>query len=171
MNLINIAASILKPPPSRLVDYYLFLKINKGLELTLISFRWRVFLICQNCTICTAQTAISPSSYYYYSSVTQVMRSIMFALPSVWFMCQITPSWSVTVCQCKFRQGAVKVPTSLRRSWFDTIITLGGSPTAVAAPPMLVKITSAIRTCLGSRLSTSHNLQNQTETEKPFSPD
>lgn len=29
---------------------------------------------------------------------------------------------------------------------------------AVAAPPMLVKITSAISTCLGSRLSTSHSL-------------
>ncbi len=38
------------------------------------------------------------------------------------------------------------------------MMTLGGSPTAVAAPPMLVKMTSAIRTCLGSRLSTSHNL-------------
>lgn len=57
------------------------------------------------------------------------------------------------------RKKQIKMPTSRRRFWLDTIITLGGSPTAVAAPPILVKITSAIRTCLGSRLSTSHNLQ------------
>lgn len=50
------------------------------------------------------------------------------------------------------------VHTSFLSSCFETIITFGGSPTAVAAPPIFVKITSAIRTCLGSRLSTSQSL-------------
>lgn len=51
------------------------------------------------------------------------------------------------------------VHTLFLSSCFETIITFGGSPTAVAAPPIFVKITSAIRTCLGSRLSTSQSLQ------------
>lgn len=68
--------------------------------------------------------------------------------------------WGDAVFQVRTnRKKEIKMPTSRRRFWLDTIITLGGSPTAVAAPPILVKITSAIRTCLGSRLSTSHNLQ------------
>lgn len=73
-------------------------------------------------------------------------------------MCHIT---EVLLCLSlgQIERSQIKIPTSRRRFWLDTIITLGGSPTAVAAPPILVKITSAIRTCLGSRLSTSHNLQ------------
>ena len=38
-------------------------------------------------------------------------------------------------------------------------MTLGGSPMAVAVPPMLENITSAIRTYFGSSSSTSHSLQ------------
>lgn len=55
------------------------------------------------------------------------------------------------------------VRTIFLSSWLETIMTFGGSPMAVAAPPMFVKITSAIRTCLGSRLSTSHNLSQMEE--------
>lgn len=58
-----------------------------------------------------------------------------------------------------FSSQTTAVHTLLLSSCFETIITFGGSPTAVAAPPIFVKITSAIRTCLGSRLSTSQSLQ------------
>lgn len=43
-------------------------------------------------------------------------------------------------------------------TWLEMMITLGGSPTGVAAPPILEKMTCAIRTCLGSMFLISHNL-------------
>lgn len=50
-------------------------------------------------------------------------------------------------------------PTLSFISELDTIITLGGSPMAVAVPPMLENKTSAIKMFLGSRFNTSHNLE------------
>ena len=42
-------------------------------------------------------------------------------------------------------------------------MTLGGSPTAVAVPPMLENTTSAISTGRGSRFSTWHSLKRGIE--------
>ena len=39
------------------------------------------------------------------------------------------------------------------------MMTLGGSPTAVAAPPMLLNITKIIKTGPDSTLDASHNLK------------
>lgn len=50
-------------------------------------------------------------------------------------------------------------PTFSFISELDTIITLGGSPMAVAVPPMLENKTSAIKMFLGSKFNTSHNLE------------
>lgn len=41
------------------------------------------------------------------------------------------------------------------------MMTLGGSPTGVAAPPMLEKMTSQMRMCLGSSSMTSQSLQTR----------
>ena len=60
--------------------------------------------------------------------------------------------------QLKGRRG---VGTVSAMSWLPTMMTFGGSPIAVAVPPMLLNITSAMRTCFGSIAITSHNLKQQ----------
>ena len=57
----------------------------------------------------------------------------------------------------KWVQRYVKFVTLLDKA--PTMMTLGGSPMAVAVPPMLEKRICAISKRFGSRLSTSHNLQ------------
>ena len=44
-------------------------------------------------------------------------------------------------------------------SLLETMITFGGSPIAVAVPPMLENITSAIKIFFGSKFNTSQSLQ------------
>lgn len=63
----------------------------------------------------------------------------------------------------------MQVHTIFLSSWLETIMTFGGSPMAVAAPPMFVKITSAMSTCLGSRFSASHNLPQREGVQGPLS--
>ena len=50
------------------------------------------------------------------------------------------------------------VHTALAMLTFPTISTLGGSPIAVAVPPMLENRTSAMRICIGSNPKASLNL-------------
>lgn len=130
--------------------HHLHISINKG------HARWLLKLMVTE----GIWNSIFPllSCYYSLLHASQVEHDVCFTEHLVR---QITkePTCDSTLVQVEVGRAA-EVPTSLCRSWFDTMITFGGSPTAVAAPPMLVKITSAIRTCLGSRLSTSHNLQN-----------
>ena len=54
--------------------------------------------------------------------------------------------------------------TASARSGLDTMMTLGGSPMAVAVPPMFENMTTARRTCLASSSNTSHNLYMKTST-------
>ena len=51
--------------------------------------------------------------------------------------------------------------TALAILTFPTIRTLGGSPIAVAVPPILENKTSAIRTCIGSSPKASLNLYQE----------
>lgn len=87
--------------------------------------------------------------------------------PHIWYkmVCYIcsyladllyTSRLSLFICMYDYQ---CKSLTAAFISEFETMMTLGGSPTAVAVPPMLEKTTSAINTGRGSRFNTWQSLR------------